>query len=179
MRKLVKVLHTVSASGLIGGLGCYMLILAIAPQDTPVAYAGMRAVLAAIGNYVLFPSLAVAVISGLLSMMVHTPFLDKGWVWMKALMGVIMIKGVLLLVVVQANRAADAAKLIAEGEEVAHQIPTLAAEWSAVGIFMALSVASVVFGIWRPRRIWPSAQAETRAEDLTAETGLARDKQTA
>lgn len=93
MRKLLKCLHTLAACGLIGGLAVYMLLLALAPQETPAAYAQLRQAIAAVSNYLLMPSLAVALVSGLLSMAVHTPFLDKRWVWLKAAMGILMFKG--------------------------------------------------------------------------------------
>ena len=52
----------------------------------------------AISDWVLLPSLAVALVSGLVSMVVHRPFLDKGWVWIKAGLGILMFKGTLTIV---------------------------------------------------------------------------------
>jgi len=84
MRKFLKILHTLSACGLTGGLVCYMLLLIVAPQETPAAYADLRQSIPALSTYVLLPSLAIAPMSGQLSMAAHHPFLDKGWVWAKA-----------------------------------------------------------------------------------------------
>ena len=78
LRKVLKILHTLAAAGLIGGLGSYMILLVFAPQETPAAYADLRQSIALVSDYVLIPSLAVALVSGLLAMAFHTPFMDKG-----------------------------------------------------------------------------------------------------
>lgn len=176
-RQIVKILHTIAAGGLIGGLACHMFLLAAAPQETPAAYADLRALIAALSNYILMPSLGLALVSGLLSMVVHTPFLDKGWVWLKALMGILMFKGVLLLVVAEANSAATAARTVANGEEATSLFTsTLYAEWAAIGVVMALSIANVVFGVWRPRLIKPfrpTAEALQLAKAASAKSPAA------
>lgn len=162
MRKVSKALHTLAACGLIGGLGCYMILLLMAPQQTPEAYADLRQAIAAISNYLLLPSLAIALISGLFSMAVHTPFLNMGWVWFKAVMGILMFKGVLTIIGAKANYAAAMSRRLADGEPTAEVLETaLAYEWYALAAVMALSVANVVLGIWRPRQMRrPQLQAE-------------------
>ena len=92
-----------------------MVLLALAPQDSPAAYADLRQSIAAISDYVLLPSLAIALISGLFSMAVHRPFLDKGWVWIKAALGILMFKGVLTIIGAKADHAAAVARQIADG----------------------------------------------------------------
>lgn len=162
MRKLIKILHTVSACGLIGGVGCYMLLLVIGPQGTPEAYADLRRSIAVISDYVLLPSLAVALVSGLLSMVVHQPFLDKGWVWIKAAMGILMFKGVLTIVSAKADHAAAVSQRIAEGTAPADALDSLLVlEWYTLLAVMVLSLANVVLGIWRPKimRSAPAAEA--------------------
>ena len=154
MRQVFKILHTLAACGLIGGLGCHMILLVTAPQDTPAAYADLRQSIAAISNYVLLPSLAIALVSGLLSMIVHPSFLDKGWALIKAGMGILMFKGVLTIVGAKADHAAAASRKIANGEPMAEVLnAAVAHEWHALGVVMALSLANVVLGIWRPRRM--------------------------
>jgi hypothetical protein len=152
MRKLLKISHTLAACGLIGGLGCYLILLYAAPQETPEAYADLREAIAAISNYLLLPSLAIATISGLLAMMVHRPFLDKRWVWLKAALGILMFKGVLTIVGAKANDAAVVSRKIADGEPVVEALDAaLFNEWATLGVVLVLSVANVVLGIWRPR----------------------------
>lgn len=156
MRKTVKMLHSVAACGLIGGLGCYMILLAMAAPETPAGYADLRQAIAAISNYLLLPSLAIALISGLLSMAVHQPFLDQGWAWLKAATGILMFKGVLTIVGAKADYAAVVARKIANGEASAAVLDrALAQEWYALAAVMALSLGNVVVGIWRPKLMRP------------------------
>ena len=61
--KTLKFLHTLAACGIIGGIGCHMILLIFAPQGTPAAYADMRQSISAISNYVLVPSLAIVLVS--------------------------------------------------------------------------------------------------------------------
>ncbi|MEM8687485.1 MAG: hypothetical protein AAGF81_09155 [Pseudomonadota bacterium] len=148
----MKILHTLSASGLIGGLGCHMLLLVYAPQDTPAAYADMRQSIAMISNYVLLPSLGVVLASGLLAIAVHTAFQPLRWVWFKAAMGLLMFKGVLTLVGAMSDTAADLARKIEGGTQAASALQkAIAYEWSMLWVIMALSVLNVVLGVWRPR----------------------------
>ena len=86
MRKTLKFFHTLASCGLIGALLGYMIILTKAPQDTLNAYADLRQSIALLSNYLLLPSLAIALITGLLSMAVHRPFQDMRWAWVKALL---------------------------------------------------------------------------------------------
>lgn len=152
MRKTLKILHTVSACGLVGGLFAYMVLLVAAPQGSPETYADLRVSIAALSNWILMPSLAVALVSGLLSMAVHRPFLDKRWVWFKAALGILMFKSVLTVVGAKADYAAVLAQRIVEGTADAAALETaLAYEWWTLWTILALSVLNIVLGVWRPR----------------------------
>lgn len=179
MRKVMKILHTLAACGLIGGLGCYMILLVAAPQGqaTPAAYADLRQSISAISNYVLLPSLAVALVSGLLSMVVHQPFLDKGWVWIKALMGILMFKGVLTIVSAKADYAATVSQRIANGEASADALESmLVLEWYTLLAVMAISAANVVIGVWRPRFMRQSLPETLRATEESRGTDVVKLK---
>lgn len=164
MRKILKILHTLAACGLIGGLGAYAILLAVAPQETPAAYADLRQSIALVGNYLLLPSLAVALVTGLLSMAAHTPFADQGWAWLKAALGILMFRGVLMLVGSMADHAATVSRRIAEGEPAAKALDAaLAHEWYIFAVVVTLAVANVVLGTWRPRLSRPARPAAGRA----------------
>ena len=151
MRKLVKILHTVAAGGLIGGLVAYMVLLVAAQPESALGYAELRSSIAALSNYVLLPSLGIALVSGLLSMVVHQPFLDTGWAWIKAALGILMFKGVLTIVGAKANYAAGVAERIASGEASPDALDNmLTLEWYTLIAILAISVANVVLGVWRP-----------------------------
>ena len=136
---------------MIGGLLAYMVILITAPQATPSSYADMRVTIAAISNYVLLPSLAVALVSGLLAMAAHRPYTEKVWAWIKAATGILMFKGVLTIVGAKADYAASVSERVAKGELDVEVLETaLAYEWQALVTIFAISVLNVVLGVWRP-----------------------------
>ena len=152
MRQALKFLHTLASCGLIGGLACYAVILLYAPQDSAVAFADVRQTIRAIANYILLPSLALALVSGLLSMAVHTPFQEMRWAWIKALLGLGMFEATLGITGSKADYAAKVSAEIANGAAKTSELQTaLASEWNSLFAILALSLANVVLGIWRPR----------------------------
>jgi uncharacterized membrane protein len=156
----LKILHTLSAAGLIGGLAAYMLMLVFAPQETPADYADLRQTIKAISDYLLLPSLALALVTGLLAMVVHYPFQERGWAWIKAASGILMFKGILTIVSAKAAHAAEMSRKIAEGTAPPDALEQLVSlEWGTLWIVMAISVANVVLGVWRPKRIFPEVKA--------------------
>ncbi|MGQ0672337.1 MAG: DUF2269 family protein [Hyphomicrobium sp.] len=151
MRKALKFLHTLAACGLIGALVGYAVILLKAPQETASQYADARVTIDALCDYVLLPSLAVALVSGMLSMAVHRPFQEHTWVWIKALLGIGMFEATLAIIQSKADYAARLSAKIAAGQESPDALTSaLATEWSSLAAIMAISVANIVLGIWRP-----------------------------
>lgn len=152
MRQLLKFLHTIAACGLIGGLLVYGVLLLYAPQDTPARYADLRHAIMLLSSTILLPSLAVCLVTGLLSMAVHRPFQEKRWVWTKALLGIGMFEATLGIIGSKADYAAKISAKIAAGEADAALLKSaLATEWSSLFAVMALSVANVILGVWRPK----------------------------
>ncbi len=179
LRRILKILHTVSSCGLIGGLLAYMVILITAPQATPSSYADMRVTIAANSNHVLLPSLAVALISGLLAMAAHRPDTEKVWAWIKAATGIPMFKGVLTIVGAKADYAASVSERIASGEVDVEVLETaLAYEWQALITILAISVLNVVLGVWRPniKRRRNSGRADTGSTRIGMERQRERDR---
>ena len=151
MRKVFKLLHTLAACGMVGALLGHAVVLTTAPQDTAAAYAGMRATISALSNYILLPSLGVALVTGLLSMASH-PFHEMRWVWIKALLGFSMFESTLAVVVAKANNAASVSRQFARGEVDAGALDAaLVYEWHGLIAVMTLTLANVVLGVWRPR----------------------------
>jgi hypothetical protein len=151
MRKALKFFHTLASCGLIGALLGYMIVLTNAPQDTASKYADVRHTISALCNYLLLPSLAVALVTGLLSMAVHRPFQEMRWAWIKALLGLSMFESTLAIIQAKADTAAKLSIKIAAGEAQPEALVTaLASEWTTLGAIMALSIANIVLGVWRP-----------------------------
>lgn len=166
MRKTVKILHSIAAAGLVGGLLAYAVLLLVAPQETPAAYADLRRSIALLGNLVLLPSLAIALVSGLVAMVVHRPFIDMGWVWVKAVLGILMFKGVLTVIGAKADYAAGVAARMATGDAPPDALSDLLAlEWGTLAVVGAIAIANYVLGVWRPKlmRPLPSDGAPRRA----------------
>jgi len=151
MRKTLKFFHTLASCGIIGALAGYTILLTLGPQDTPAAYADMRQTISLLCDWLLVPSLAIALVSGLLSMAVHRPFQERRWVWAKALLGLSMFEATLAIVGSKANFAASMSAQLAAGEGDAERLQTaLAYEWYTLGTIAALSLANIVLGVWRP-----------------------------
>jgi Predicted integral membrane protein (DUF2269) len=158
MRKTLKFFHTLASCGLIGALLGYMIVLVYAPHATPATYADTRQTISALCNYVLLPSLAIALVTGLLSMAAHRPFQEMRWVWFKALLGISMFESTLAIIQSKANYAAKVSSQIAAGEANADALKSalatdLATEWYSLGAIMTLSIANIVLGVWRPRLV--------------------------
>jgi hypothetical protein len=149
MRKAVKFLHTLASCVLIGALLAHGLLLLAPPPQ--LGFADQRAIIGLIGTWLLLPSMAVVLTSGLLSMVVHQPFMEQRWVWTKAALSFLVFLATLHLQGLAVNSAAFAAS-IPPGEPVP---PALAADLAhedlMIGIVLAVSVANIVFGVWRPR----------------------------
>lgn len=152
MRKPLKILHTLATCGIVGALVSYMVVLIEAPQNTAAQYADVRQTIDAICRLILLPSLAVVLVSGLLAMAVHRPFQEMRWAWIKALLGIGMFESTLAIVQAKAKYAAEMAPKIAAGSESAATLAAaLTSEWTSLGAILALSIANVVIGVWRPR----------------------------
>ena len=106
MRKVLKLFHSLASCGLIGALLGYTIVLIHAPQTSPLAYAQARQIISLLCNFLLLPSLAVALVTGLFSMMVHRPFQDTRWAWFKAVLGLSMFEATLGIIQSKATTAA-------------------------------------------------------------------------
>ncbi|MFN3891784.1 MAG: DUF2269 family protein [Beijerinckiaceae bacterium] len=151
MRKTIKIFHSLASCGLVGGLAAYMIVLLWAPQATAAQVADMRATIAALSNYILVPSLGVALVTGLVAMMVQRAFQGMRWVWVKAVLGLAMFEATLAVIQGKANFGLETARKVAEGTETVEALEAaLSSEWTALSAIMALSLAQVILGVWRP-----------------------------
>ena len=150
-RKTLKVLHSLAACGMIGALAGYAVLLTWGPQETPAQYADLRVSISALCDYVLVPSLAVALVSGLFAMAVHTPFLDQRWAWAKAALGIVMFEGTLGFVGHKATAAREFAAKVIDGTATQAQLQqVIEREWMGLWVVLGLTLANVILGVWRP-----------------------------
>jgi len=153
MRRMLKFLHVLGAIGMTGALICHAALLANAPDPASLSdHAQVRADIALLSRWVLLPSLAVTVISGLLALGFNKALHDAGWAWLKALLGVVVFEGTLLGVQGPAEKAARVATARLEGTlDEAAAAGLMHSEWGALWVILSLAVANIVLGVWRPR----------------------------
>jgi hypothetical protein len=155
MRQSVKFLHTVSSCGLLGALMAYILVLRMAPQASIGQYADMREMISLICRYLLVPSLAVSLVSGLVAMIVHRQYQQKRWAWAKALLGLSMFESTLAVTQSKAVEAAEFAAQMAQSHDPTKAAERLAqaigSEWTVLVTILVLCLAQTALGVWRPR----------------------------
>jgi Predicted integral membrane protein (DUF2269) len=151
-RRLVKFLHEIGAIGVLGSLAACVVLVATAPADSTVAYAATRHGIAAVSRWLLVPSLLLVIVSGLLAIIATRPYMDAGWVWVKALLGISMFEGTLLTISASSRRAAELSAQAAAGQgDPALLAEVLRTEWGGLWILIAVSVANIALAVWRPR----------------------------
>lgn len=152
MRRTLKVLHELAAVGMMGSLAACVVLILSSTTDSPAQFAAIRHAIALVHKFLYLPSLALALISGLLAIAATRAYQDAGWAWIKALTGVSMFEGSLLTIVGPAKKAAVLAEQALSGAgdpaALAHLLHT---EWSGTWVMLALATANVVLGVWRPR----------------------------
>lgn len=152
MGRLLKALHQIGGIGLAGSLAACIVLVLTAPTDSLAGYAAVRQGIAAISQWLLVPSLAIVLVSGLLAIAANRAYHDAGWAWIKALLGIVMFEGTLVTVSASARRAAELSALAAAGEgDPAQLAEVLRTEWGSLWLILALSVANVALAVWRPR----------------------------
>jgi hypothetical protein len=153
MRKTLKILHSLGAAGLTGAVLVHLVLLYTLPATTELAeYAAVRSGIALVTQWVLLPSLAVMLVSGLLAIAAHTPFGNFAWVWLKFALTLSIFQPILMWIHGPAHREAEAAMaLLADASADVRLEGASAIEQGMLWVTLATCVANVVLAIWRPR----------------------------
>ncbi len=153
VRRTLKFLHTIGAIGLMGAMAALLVLLGIAPPPTELSgYALIRGAMGAIATWIFFPSLALTLIAGLLAIAFNRGFQNAGWAWAKAASGVLVFEAGFVGILGPMQREAEqSAKALAGQIDPATLATTLTAERGTLWLLLIVSVANVIFGIWRPR----------------------------
>jgi hypothetical protein len=153
MRKLIKFGHTLGAIGLLGAMASLLIIQSQtpAPFDAPEDYLLLREVMDRIARWLLLPSLALTVVSGLGSMMIVRVYQGAGWAWLKVGTGIAMFEGSLMAIQGPIQREARLARDIVLGDG---NLALLGATEERVAMALwflgALAVANVALAVFRP-----------------------------
>jgi hypothetical protein len=163
-RKSIKVLHEIGAIGVLGALVACVVLVATAPDQSLAEYAAVRRGIAALSKWVLVPSLLLVLVSGLAAIAANRAYIDAGWAWIKALSGIVIFEGTLMNIDGTAQRAAElATAAVATGipggaggagaaeADAALLAALLRTEWLGLWTMIALALANIVIGVWRPR----------------------------
>ena len=152
LRRLLKLLHEVGAVGVVGAYAACLVLMTKTSTPSLVAYATMRQDIAAIAQWLLMPSLAVVLISGLLAIAATPAYHNAGWAWFKALLGISLFEGTLLTVIATAQQAAALAASAASGHgDPAKLAEVVHTQTAGLWTMLALSFANIVLAVWRPR----------------------------
>lgn len=152
-RKIIKILHTLSAIGYTGGILAYLAVLLSAPEVPDLGeHLLMRRNIVLIVTWAILPSTLIVLISGLASMMAHSPFMNAPWVWLKLLAGVLVFEASLASIAGPAKASLRAVERAIAGEiDINTMNGLLQDKWMAMYVLLGISVANVVLGVWRPR----------------------------
>jgi hypothetical protein len=149
LRQGMKIVHEVASIGYGGALAACVVINQVADRGSLPAFAAARAVYAAIAQWVLLPSMAVVVVSGLISLAATRAYHDAGWAWMKAALGISVFQAS-LVVVGSASRRGEVLEAATSGDAATLE-RLLRAETTTLWVLLVLSVVNVWLAVWRPK----------------------------
>ncbi len=147
MRLGAKALHDIAAISFGGGVAACLVINQTANRASASDFAAARQVFAAIADYVLVPSMAVVVVSGLIAMMGTRGYQDAGWAWVKAVLGISVFVATVRLVGAGGKQSEFAADL----SDPVTLDTLLRSERNMLWVLIALCVVNVVLAVWRPK----------------------------
>jgi hypothetical protein len=176
MRRTLKFVHTVSTATLVGALALQIVIAwryTAAIPSGDLAAIGARQALAIVSQWVLLPSLVLCVVTGLALMGINRSYAAAGWVWAKALLGLMLIKAVISIndpaardLAAWALHAARNGLAAGDAAALAELARLARMEWLGTWLALALAVAAIGFGVWRPRMAdGPAPAARPRRAD--------------
>jgi hypothetical protein len=145
-RRSLKALHEVAALGLGGGFAACFVINLAGRDAYPATFVAGREAFNAIAQYVLFPSLAVVLLSGLFAIAATRGFHDAGWAWVKGLLGLSVFEATLLTIGASRRQA----ELAAAAADPALLASMLDSERNILLLLIGICIANVILAVWRP-----------------------------
>lgn len=149
LRQGMKVAHEIASIGYGGALAACLVIHAVTDRASPDAFAAAREAYAAIAQWILLPSMAVVVVSGLIALAATRGYMDAGWAWLKAALGITVFQAT-LVVVGSGQRHSEVMQAAAAGE-TAILDRLLRSEVQTLWLLIALSALNVLLAVWRPK----------------------------
>jgi len=164
MRRLLKFLHTIGAIGFMGGIASLLVLMGFAPSPSSLAdYALFYSAMAGIATWIVYPSLVITLIAGLLAIAANPAFYNAGWVGAKLATGVLIFEGGLVYVQGPIQEEARRSAAALAGDLDAAAITGFAgAERNTLWLMLVVATANVALGVWRPR--FTRSPAKRRSE---------------
>jgi hypothetical protein len=108
--------------------------------------------MAEIATWVLYPSMVVTVIAGLLAIAASRAFHNAGWAWVKLATGILVFEGSLISIIGPIQEQAKRSAAVLAGQADLAMIAGFDEnERLSLWILLVVALANVVLGIWRPR----------------------------
>jgi hypothetical protein len=141
------------AIGLMGAMASLVVLLSMAPPTIALAeYASVRGAMGAIATWIFMPSLGLTLIAGLLAIAFTDAYHNAGWVWVKAVSGILIFESGFVGILGPMQREAEqSANALAGQADPATLAQSLTAERNTLWILLAVATANIILGIWRPR----------------------------
>ena len=123
------------------------------PEPRELArFASIRLAMSNVASWLLLPSMALVVISGMLSMAASEVYKSAGWVWAKLATGVLILEGTLVSVQGPMERAGKLAASVLAGEGDVEKLgSTLSPEWISLWVILGVALANIVLAVFRPQ----------------------------
>ncbi len=156
LRLAAKAIHDIASIAFGGGLVACLVINLTASRASSVEFATARHLFSAISQYVLIPSMAVIVVSGLIAMMATRGYQDAGWAWVKAVLGISVFVATVRVVgggnsQSELAAAATGATGATGATDPAVIDALLRGERNMLWVLIVLCVVNVVLAVWRPK----------------------------
>jgi hypothetical protein len=143
MVRVIKILHTLSAIGLMGGVAAFVVLRSVGPSPADAAWATFRHALIALHARLIVPCMLLCLFSGLASMIAHRPYWNALWAWLKALSGLAALE--------LTFRLQGLSTTLSTETDLAELASDLRLEGSSCWVLLTVAFLNVVVGIVRPK----------------------------
>lgn len=150
LRLGAKALHEIASIGFGGGLVACLIINQMTNRTSSAEFSAARHVFAAIAQYVLIPSMAIVVVSGLIALAATRGYQKAGWAWVKALLGLSVFEATLMVV----GSSQRHLELAAAATDPTLLDTLLRSERNTLWLLIAVSALNVLLAVWRPRLVY-------------------------
>jgi len=135
-----------------GGAAAMVVVLMLTPASSDSAgYAAIVLGMSKLAAWVIGPSVVLTVITGLLAMLVHPPFQDAGWVWVKAATGILVLLAGLHIIGPLQEAASRAERGLEIAADAAHTARAFDAEIGTAWVLLGVAAVNIALGVWRPK----------------------------